>query len=456
MNSILKKHTNEVYSIILLAVSLSFYLFFAYYDGYIICVDSPSYISMSITREPFYCAFLSILRHLFVNPDDLYLTVAVYIQSILAALAAWSLVNYLRKELNLSVFISLALLSMPLATSFLCRFAALRAAMYSNSILTESLACPLFLIFIRFLLEYYFKHNYKSLIIAAALSFIMISTRKQMTLTVLLLFFVCFCSAIKYRRIKREFITFILCATIILLCSVAFDNGYNYLVHGESSGHSSDNRFIATMTIYTAEREYGEYIPDETVRNLFYEIYDTCDENGYLKHSVDGGWYLRNNHFGDNYDHIQIDTLWPTIRNYVCENYSGNDIFIEEKIDELTHIMISSLLPHVWFQILSTFGDNMLAGFITTVARKSPLLVWYSVIVYIIYIILLSVNIKWEGMSFVSFFGILTLASIVFNVGIVSAVIFCQTRYTIYNMPLFYISLILLVYNCVFKRRLSS
>ena len=42
----------------------------------------------------------------------------------------------------------------------------------------------------------------------------------------------------------------------------------------------------------------------------------------------------------------------------------------------------------------------------------------------------------------------LTLLSILCNVGLVSLVIFCQTRYTIYNMALFYISLLLLLYDC--------
>lgn len=42
------------------------------------------------------------------------------------------------------------------------------------------------------------------------------------------------------------------------------------------------------------------------------------------------------------------------------------------------------------------------------------------------------------------FLATLTLLSILLKVTIVSAVIFCQSRYTIYNMPLFYISGLLL------------
>ena len=44
------------------------------------------------------------------------------------------------------------------------------------------------------------------------------------------------------------------------------------------------------MIFYTAERDYGEKIDDANIRKLFYDIYDTCDEAGYLKHSAPNGW----------------------------------------------------------------------------------------------------------------------------------------------------------------------
>ena len=46
----------------------------------------------------------------------------------------------------------------------------------------------------------------------------------------------------------------------------------------------------------------------------------------------------------------------------------------------------------------------------------------------------------------------MTVASIMLNVGLVSLVIFCQIRYTIYNMALFYISMLLLI-GALFSRK---
>ena len=49
---------------------------------------------------------------------------------------------------------------------------------------------------------------------------------------------------------------------------------------------------------------------------------------------------------------------------------------------------------------------------------------------------------KWTGCR--AILAVYTLLAVMINVAVVSATIFCQTRYMIYNMPLFYISLVLL------------
>lgn len=443
------KKSDKLYSAILLCISLSFYIFFALHDGVIIGVDSPSYIDMYISREPFYCVFLAILRAVFnlftAENNTLYLIAAVYIQSILAALAAWCLTVYLKKEFKLSCLQSSVILSISFLTSLLCRFAAKRASMYSNSILTEGITCSLFLIYIRFLLEFYYKRNTKNLIITSVLSFVMISTRKQMYITLILLVLVICWAYFIDKQVKRGIFTALICTCCVLSANIIFDSGYNYLLRGELGTHSSDNRFIATMAIYTSERSYGTNIMDENARDLFYQIYDICDTQGYLKHNAEQGWYNRVNHFGNHYDHIQIDTMWPAIQNYVHENYNGGEVYLEQKVDEITNQIVIGLLPKVWTGIFGCFLDNFLSGLITTVAKINPILITYSFFVYILYFALLIVHIRREGMTTLAFLAICTILSIIINVALVSMVIFCQTRYTIYNMPVFYITLWILI-----------
>ena len=170
----------NAFSILSLTISLGFYLFFAFYDGAVICVDSPGYITMRLSREPFYPLLLAFFRKLFSEfPNDFYLTAVAFFQSILMAIATWSLVDYIRKELRLPKTVAFLTLMMPLAVSFLCRFAAKRESMYSNSILTEGIAIALYLLFFRYLLEYCLHQSKKSLLVSSILVFIMISTRKQ-------------------------------------------------------------------------------------------------------------------------------------------------------------------------------------------------------------------------------------------------------------------------------------
>lgn len=140
-NQVLGKAQSGVFSVVLLGICLCFYLFFAFYDGAVICVDSPGYISMRLSREPFYPLLLAFFRKLFSSfPNDFYLTAVAFFQSILMAAATWALVRYIWKELRLPRLIAFLSLMMPLAVSFLCRFAAKRESMYSNSILTEGIA----------------------------------------------------------------------------------------------------------------------------------------------------------------------------------------------------------------------------------------------------------------------------------------------------------------------------
>lgn len=442
------------FSAFMLGICLLFYLFFAFYDGAVICVDSPSYINMDISREPLYCMFLAGLRWIFSSfPQDFYLTAAAFLQSLLAAFAAWSLVNFLWRKIQLPKPVALLLLCMPFAVSLLCRFAAQRGSMYSNSILTEGITLPLYLLFFRFLLEYFWDQSHKSLAACCLLSFLMISARKQMLISLAMLAICILFTFIRKKKAAQGIGLLLVCCILVMGGSTALDLGYNYVVRGEAVTHSSDGRFLTTMAFYTAERSDADYIEDEKIRELFLEIYDVCDEAGYLKHSAGKGWLNRVTHFGDYYDCIQINTMWPAVNTFVQENYGDGTVTLSENADRVMGVINASVLPHNLDRLLGSFLDNFLSGLITTVAQRNRILNWYSLFAYLLYLGLLLWNI-WKGKKIkIAETAGMTLLSILCNVGLVSLVIFCQTRYTIYNMPLFYISLLLLMYGVWENRR---
>ena len=433
----LRKDKPDAFSAVLLGICLCFYLFFAFYDGAVICVDSPGYISMRLSREPFYPLFLAFFRKLFSSfPNDFYLTAVAFFQSGLMAFATWALVRYLWKELRLPKAVALVALAMPLGVSFLCRFAAKRESMYSNSILTEGIVIALYLLFFRYLLEYCLHQNRKSLILSSILVFVMVSTRKQMFMTLALLIICVVAVNIFRKKTLWGIWTVILCTLGILSCSMLLDVGYNYILRGNAVRHTNDSRFVTTMAFYTADRSDAE--------------------KGYLKHSAGEGWFNRVTHFGDFYDCIQIDTMGPMITQYVQVNYGGGEVEEGKKVDQIMRMINVSVMPHNALNIIGSFLDNVLSGMITTVAKRNILLNWYSFFIYIIYVILLIWNVRIRGHEKTAVLAGLTLLAIVGNVTLVSLVIFCQTRYTIYNMGLFYICMVVMLYNLFRHWRLAS
>lgn len=433
------------FSVIMLAISLAFYLFFACFDGVVICVDSPGYLEMNLTREPLYPLFLAFFRLLLGSvSSDGYMVAAVLFQSILAAVAAWSLAAFLAREFQLSKAVSLLVLGIPMAVSLLCRFAAKRGSMYSNSILTEGLTISGYLLFFRFLLAYVYQHKRKDLLVCALFSFLMISTRKQMTVTLLLLVVAIFYVSFTKKKGKRGILIAFVCSFAILLCSMCLDVGYNYVLRGKAVRHSGDTRFLTTMAFYTAKREDSRYIEDREIQDLFLKIYDVCDESGYLKTCAKEGWMNRVSHFGDHYDHIQIDTMWPLIIDYAGE--CGKDaVDVNKNTDFIMNRINAAVLPHNIAKVAATFFDNFLSGLVTTVAQRKSFLLGYTFLIYLFYCFLLFYHLRRGKNECLCLLALLTLLSIFCNVGLVSMVIFCQTRYTIYNMALFYISLLLML-----------
>lgn len=446
------KQKDKVYISVLGILIFAFYLFFAFFDGVVICVDSPSYIEMSIGREFFYPALLAVFRMVF---GEQYLLGVVVLQSLLTACVTWNVTVYFKRQFSLNNILTSLIAFVFVAVSLLNRFVAGRGSMYSNSIMTEGITIPLFLWFFRYLYEYLITSKKGILTKAVVITGILIATRKQMyvalALLVIVVFYVYFTKNTENKKpnlkigLKALFRAGMLGVSLILSVML-LEHSYNYIVRGKFVGHSSDSRFVLTMVMYTSEAEYAEKLPDE-LQPLFLDIYEKCDEQGYLMHSVGEGWYNNVVHFGDYYDLIQINTMQPAIMDY-AEKFSENGTERALFTDEITNVMISSLLPTTAPRIARVLFNNFLSGLITTVAQRNHILIWYSVVAYLGYIGLMLYYRKLAGKNdTVVNLCLLTLLSIVINVGLVSAVIFCQTRYTIYNMPLFYISGIILLWN---------
>lgn len=177
MNSLLIKKKEQTFRYSILGLSLLFYLFFSLYDGVYIAVDSPTYLEMSFSREPFYPLFLAFFHFFFPNN---YLLISITVQGLLMGFSGWCLADYLRKKLSIFPLYSMVLYLLPIGTSLLCRFAAKRGSMFTNSILTEGICTSLYLLFFFCILKYLWDNSTLHCILGWCIAFIMISSRKQM------------------------------------------------------------------------------------------------------------------------------------------------------------------------------------------------------------------------------------------------------------------------------------
>jgi len=439
--NLLKKH----FSLILLTLC---YLFFAFYDGVILSVDSPSYIDMYSSREPLYSLLIAFFRLICFN-NSYYLNVLVIFQSLLTAFCVYSLIKFIVEEYELSFKSEAILLLIHFGVIVLMRFVSKKGMLYSNTVLSESITYPLYLLFFRYNLEYVLKGNKKPLIVASIISFIMISARKQMFLSLFMLIISIVYVSFKNKNLIKGLFKVVAISCLIVGLSKGLDFLNQKVINNFDSTHTLDNRFITTMIYYVGEDDDYKHINNQDSKEVFNIIYNSSKSNGYTYDENIESWFARVKHFSSNYDNIQIDTIIPETKKYVEKKYGLKDALLEQKMDDINNNIIKDLLPIKCLQIAKVVFDSFLAGLMITISADNSIFVIYAIFAYLVYFVLLVYSLKKNGLDKYSVLGILVILSIFINVGIVSAVIFNQTRYTIYNFDLFYIGLYLLFLSLI-------
>lgn len=440
---------DKVRNYTILVISELFYLIFAFADGYNLYLDSQSYIKMHEMREPLYPSLIALFRNLFgQNGGDGYLLFVVIFQAILIGYVVYNVTKYLSREFKLNDFGTFAVFLIFISVSLMNRFVAKRGAMYSNSIMSEGIAYPLYILFIRYCFEYIYTYRKRPLFVATIISFLLVSTRKQMYVTLVLIIISILYVMIKNKSYKETLLSLVISCLVVVGGAKLFDYVYIRSVFGVNATHTSDSRFVTTMIFYTSDREDVKYIEDPVVKDLFLDVYDTCDEKGYLKSNMeDGTWYERISHFSRVYDNIQLRTMWAKMQEVATDKVGNSGIEMELLVDEYNSELISCLLPRLLPSILVTFVDSFIYGLLVTVSAEKQILMPVAAVIYLLYIVLLGYALKKNGLNKYSVFGIFVLVAVLANIGLVSLVIFCQTRYTIYNMALFYVAGFLMLQN---------
>ncbi len=433
----------------LLAAALLFYLFFPLYDGPVWCKDSMSYATMDITREPLYPTFLWVFRRLFGEGN--YLMPVVVAQSILAAYAAWKLAVTVKARKEGGKILSLIALVSQFGVTILCRFVAARSSAYTDSIMTEGLGLSLYVLFALQLYKYIIDEKIKNLAGTVVYAILLINLRKQMLITLCLMAAV-FVLYYLIKEQKGKKLLLLLAMTVGIFAACRFtDKLYNYCVRGVWIEHSGNSMGMLCTLIYTSGEEDGALFEDGTLKGMYEEISKEADKQGLKITYAPKGWVDLSSHYADSYDAIGYGIINPVVQGYIAEHYEYTPVEAVLKYDEYCNEMVKTLLGQEKGDLVRVYLSNTWKGFVNSIARVNKYLNIYAAASYLLYLGLYLYYVRkkgcWREKDKTAAFTEIVFGGIAVNAMVVGAMIFCQPRYMIYSMGLFYTALSVLVYD---------
>ena len=375
--------------------SAIFYLFFIILDGPIWCRDSQGYVDLSPRRPYLYPLFLSGIRRLtseqsLRNGLPAYLFYAGVVQALVNAYAAFFTAKTVyriagggRREKRANTMALFALL-FQFAVSLLNRFGAARGSMYAETVMSESLAMPIFLLLICHLVlalraEFApeaggrrgaMRGMVLPLLFVAGDLFLLLGLRSQLVFCLPLVAFSFFVQDVWPKNRRRPLWFGIL---LLLLLLVFAGNGraeclYNEKIHGFFAEHTGKHEAVLCTLLYTCSEQDAEEmtvlrapvsekdisgekdssgegegsdgtgtsdVGQEKV-SLLRALFVACKERGVRMADVPAGadWVETASHYADSYDIIGYDILIPTVETFVKAHPE------DFHWDEQTHRMI--------------------------------------------------------------------------------------------------------------------
>ena len=467
----------HTFRIVVLVLLFAFYFGIALFDGPVWCVDSPSYTEMNISREPVYPLFLDLFRRLFAKfgltgqlyGQDAFLFGVIMVQSLLWVYAAYKLGVYVARKLGISL--GYLAVFFQVAVSALNRFFANRGSMYSECIMTEALAMPLFVIATVYIWQLFEEFSALSVTRVFLMTVLIASIRKQMLIVMLTWIAAAFIIFILDGR-TREAKNFAICLVLAIVAFVGInelDKAYNYAIRGVYVGHTGNAKGAVDTLMYTAEEDtkalFDEYEDSEEfpqLKTVYSKIYDTCVQNGYvIEASPDfvsreslgitkSDWLAIASHYADGYDHIGFDVLQPYCDEYVYEHFPDLD-FVHHmlKEDQVESEIMKVLLKYDLKKIFTPEGNavrfifvaNVLKAFIISNANTDPrILVKASAAIYILFAAIFIFAIVKDKRRVVMM-SLVVILGLAINCFITGSMIFPQPRYMCYSMGLFYLTM---------------
>lgn len=435
---------NKKYDVADIAVAIVFTIFF----GALFLTGEPLYLgdtfqheNQFVTREPIYALLIQLMKTVFGQSG---FELVILIQNLLAIVANTAFVCFIRRYFKLKKYWIPIVCLITLSPHIITPLASTTKMVLTNSLLSEGISFSLYMYFVIYLLkaiesrEVLGKYTFCALGWAVFLSLV----RGQM-MTLIIVWF-CTISIIAIREHKGKKILILLIAFVISFAGRTLAvKTYNYLEQGLFVSTASGQAMSIANVIYVADREDGQAIQNDDIREMFYEIYDSAYKDEMTYQFSSKGIIERAKHHEKCHDALNFDYFAEAAKAYIGETkgiYVTDYQLLMVEVDKIASVMMKDLLPQVLGKYIVNYVSVVTMGFIRSVSYVHPILNWYTLLIYLAAIILMLLLWRVKKDSKAAPFMAVVLLMITGNVTATALMLQCISRYMIYNLPLFYIA----------------
>lgn len=376
--------------------------------------DTQSYLNMAPFREPGYALLLNAFTLLFGRFG---FTALGFLQNVLAVFSIYWFSCYVGSKYTDRFVMPVTAVCMVFPYVMTPLFAS-SGIMLTNAMISEGITLPLYHLFFLFLLKAVWEKEkqWNALSVALILSFLLLMTRGQMTVTLIAWLIVAV--IVNWRgKQKKSIIMAVLLFFLVTGCRVIGINSYNLIVNGEFAGTT----------------------------------YGIAEEGQMLYKNAPDSFSGEAVFYSDMHDDIKDFAIFPTLQEYVQDQEEIVDYMEKSmRVDELSASLYRALFPRCFGRWFAHYVRNAAVGMIRTVAFVHPLLNIPSILGYLVLIGMGWYCYRKDRESKAAAMLLLTALLTAGNVAAVSLTIMCLSRYMIYNTAMVYVTAFLLIVE-IFK-----
>ena len=417
--------------------------------------DWLSYYSLSVIREPGYALLVRGLVDGF--GEELGIHLIALVQNLLAGLSVFLFAQHIEKHVAKGFGNAAALLLLlphiatPLASN--------THLVLTDTVMAEGVCLSLFYLYMIPLTSMVFseKPRPKDMTAAYFLGILMCQFRGQMMvsfiltmLTVSAKLLLLYTAPVSSEDRQHRFILQYSALSLFLMIASFAANSviggiYQLAVNGIYTGKTLGPANMACNVLYLSDEDAGGTLADPKEKALFDTMYEKALEDRLLDDFAEEGLIARERYYSDCHDRINYEIFEPCVQDYLSEQ--GVDVsdyaLYRVEADKEASRLVKALLPGCFGAWVRNYTAVCAVGFIRTVAVVHPLLNWYTVLVYGLAFLLALFRFR-EDRNASLYMGVV-LVSIIGTVCSTALIIECWARYVFYNMPFFYLALLLLL-----------